>query len=127
MTVVPDVGEATPSVVTVTCGGVPSDSEWDFVEPQSFSFSKKPNFACVEEQEDMNYEVYFASLARWDTQLSCDAYFNEIISHVTQVDPVPAPGDEGVAPRPTPRPLLQLQGSNTWHSHLLPSMQHQRM
>ena len=54
--VFPDVGEATPSVVTVICGVVPSDSEWDFVEPQSFSFSKKHNFACVEEQEDMNYE-----------------------------------------------------------------------
>ena len=36
--VVLDVGEATPSVVTVLCGGVPSDSDWDFVEPQSFSF-----------------------------------------------------------------------------------------
>ena len=33
---------------------MPSDSAWDFVEPQSFSFSKKHNFACVEEQEDMN-------------------------------------------------------------------------
>ena len=28
--------------------GVPSDSDWDFVEPQSFSLSKKRNFACVE-------------------------------------------------------------------------------
>ena len=54
--VVPDVGEATPSVVTVVCGGVPSDSEWDFLDPKSFSFSKKRNFACVEEQQDMNYE-----------------------------------------------------------------------
>ena len=54
--VVPDVGEAASSVVTVICGGVPSDSAWDFVEPQSFSFSKKHNFACVEEQEDMNFE-----------------------------------------------------------------------
>ena len=32
--------------------------------------------------------------------MSCDAYFNEINSHVTQIDPVPAPGDEGVAPPP---------------------------
>ena len=53
---VPDVGETAPSLVTVMCEGVPSDSEWDFVEPQSFSFSKKGNFACVENQEDMNYE-----------------------------------------------------------------------
>ena len=36
--------------------GVPSDSDWDFVEPQSFSLSKKRNFACVENQEDMNYQ-----------------------------------------------------------------------
>ena len=28
------------------CEGVPSDSEWVLVEPQSFSFSKKRNFAC---------------------------------------------------------------------------------
>ena len=54
--VVTEVGETAPSVVTVMCEGVPSDSEWDFVEPQSFSFSKKRNFACVEGQEDMNYE-----------------------------------------------------------------------
>ena len=26
------------------------------MEPQSFSFSKKRNFNCVEEQDDMNYE-----------------------------------------------------------------------
>ena len=38
------------------CEGVPLDSEWDFVEPQSFSFSKKRNFDCLEEQEDMNFE-----------------------------------------------------------------------
>ena len=44
------------SVVTVMCAGARSDSEWDFVEPQSFSFSKKRNFACVENQEDMNCE-----------------------------------------------------------------------
>ena len=50
------LGESAPSVVTVMCGGVPSDSEWDFVEVQSFSFSKKRNFACVEDQEDMNHE-----------------------------------------------------------------------
>ena len=34
--VVPDVGVTAPSAVM--CGGVPSDSEWDFVEPQSFFF-----------------------------------------------------------------------------------------
>ena len=35
---------------------MPSDSERDFVEPQSFSLSKKRNFACVEGQEDIIYE-----------------------------------------------------------------------
>ena len=54
--VVTDVGETALSVVTVMCEGVPRDSEWDFVEPQSFSFSKKRKFVCVENQEDMNYE-----------------------------------------------------------------------
>ena len=56
MLVVTDVGEPAPSVVTVMCEGVPSDSEWDFVEPQSFSFSKKRNFASVENPEETNYE-----------------------------------------------------------------------
>ena len=45
---VTDVGETAPSVVTVMCEGVLSDSEWDFVEPQSLSFSQKRNFACDE-------------------------------------------------------------------------------
>ena len=47
------------SVVTVMCGGVPSDSEWDFFGTAVFFFlslSKKSKFACVEEQEDMNHE-----------------------------------------------------------------------
>ena len=38
--VVTDVGETAPSDVSVMCEGVPSDSEWDFVEPQSFSLSR---------------------------------------------------------------------------------------
>ena len=46
--VIAGVGLSAPSVVTVVCEDVPSDSEWDFLEPQSFSFSKKRNFACVE-------------------------------------------------------------------------------
>ena len=54
--VVTDVGETAHSAVAAMCEGVLSDSEWDFVEPQSFSFSKKRNFACVGNQEDMNYE-----------------------------------------------------------------------
>ena len=62
--VVSDVGETAPSVVPVMCEGAPSDSEWDFVEPQSLSFSKKRNFACVENQEDMNYEGTLVRLLR---------------------------------------------------------------
>ena len=50
------VGVSAPSEVTVVCEDVPSDSEWDFLEPQSFSFSKKRNFACVAGQDAMNYE-----------------------------------------------------------------------
>ena len=38
------------------------------------------------------------NIVRHITQLSCDAHFNEIMSHVTQTDPVPAPDDEHVAP-----------------------------
>ena len=34
------------------------------------------------------------------TQVSCDAYCNEIISHVTQTDAAQAPVDEHVAPPP---------------------------
>ena len=54
MLVVAGVGDF--FVVSVMCEGVPSDSEWDWVEPHSFSFSKKRKFACVADQEDMNYE-----------------------------------------------------------------------
>ena len=52
--VVTDVSGTTPSVVTLMCEGVHSGSEWEFVEPQSFSFSKKRKFACVENQEGTN-------------------------------------------------------------------------
>ena len=54
--VVADVSGTALSVVTVMCEGVPSDFEWEFVELQSFSYSKKRKFACVENREDMNYE-----------------------------------------------------------------------
>ena len=50
------VGVSAPSVVTVVCEDLPSDAEWDFVEPQSVFLSKKRNLACVEGQEDMNYD-----------------------------------------------------------------------
>ena len=38
------------------CEGVSSDSGWEFVELQSFSFSRKRAIVCVENQEDMSYE-----------------------------------------------------------------------
>ena len=50
------LGVSASSVVTVACEDMPSDSDWDFVESQSFSLSKKRNFECVEGQEDMNFE-----------------------------------------------------------------------
>ena len=31
------------------------DSDWEIVEPQSFSFSRKRQAVCVENQENMNY------------------------------------------------------------------------
>ena len=42
------VGVSALSVVIVVCEGVFSGSELSSVEPQSFSLSKKRNFACVE-------------------------------------------------------------------------------
>ena len=41
MPVVTDVLVSASSTVAVTCEGVSSDSGWEFVEPQSFLFSKK--------------------------------------------------------------------------------------
>ena len=44
------------SVVTETCEGVSLDSDWEFVEPQSSSFSKKYSFVWAISQEEMRYE-----------------------------------------------------------------------
>ena len=41
------VGVSAPSVVTVVCEDVPSDSGWDFVEPQSFSLSPRRVISVV--------------------------------------------------------------------------------
>ena len=71
--VVTDVYETAPSVVTVMCEGVPSDSEWDFVEPQSSSFSKRCNFACVECQEDMNFEGMMTPVPQQSSFSSMDS------------------------------------------------------
>ena len=49
-----------------------------------------------------------ANIVRHITQVSCDAYFNEIMSHVTQTDPLPAPDDEHVSPvSPAPSPVIK--------------------
>ena len=45
-----------PSSLVVMSEAFLSDSDWEIVEPQSFSFSKKRHAVCVENQEDMNYE-----------------------------------------------------------------------
>ena len=50
------------------CEGAPSESERDFVEPQSFSFSKKRNFACVANQENKNYEGTLVKAPRCPTR-----------------------------------------------------------
>ena len=57
--VVPDVSDVVvspSSVVTEMCEVSPCCSDWDFVEPQSFSFSKKRALCCSDKQEEMRYE-----------------------------------------------------------------------
>ena len=54
--VVIEVFVLAPSAVTVMCDGASSDSDWEFVEPQPFSFSKRRPIACVESQENMSDE-----------------------------------------------------------------------
>ena len=56
---VPDVTDVlvSPSpVVTEFCDGFSCCSDWDFVEPQSFSFSKKRAHSCTAMQEEMRFE-----------------------------------------------------------------------
>ena len=43
-----DVLVCPSSAVAETCEGVSSGSGWEFVEPQSFSFSQKRSFVCTE-------------------------------------------------------------------------------
>ena len=54
VSVVTFVGETAPSVMTVMCEVVLTDSEWDFVEPPSLSFSKKRNFDSDELQRNVS-------------------------------------------------------------------------
>ena len=51
--VVSDVLVSSSSAVAEMCE---PDSDWEFVEPQSFSFSKKRSIVWVENQEEMSYE-----------------------------------------------------------------------
>ena len=52
--VVPDVPVSPSSVVTEVCGVCSCCSDWEFVEPQSFPFSKKRVWTAT--QEEMMYE-----------------------------------------------------------------------
>ena len=54
--VVTDVLVSLSSVVTEVCDGFSLGSDWEFVEPQSFSFSHKRSFACAENQGEMSCE-----------------------------------------------------------------------
>ena len=59
MSVVPDVTDvpvSPSSVVTEFCDVSSWCSDWEFVEPQSFSFSKKRAHCCTSTQEGMRYE-----------------------------------------------------------------------
>ena len=51
-----DVFVSPSSAVAEMCEDVSSDSEKEFVEPQSFSFSKKRSTVCAESQEEMSYK-----------------------------------------------------------------------
>ena len=44
------------SVVSEFCDGLSYCSDWEFVEPQSFSFYKKRSLYCTVSQEEMRYE-----------------------------------------------------------------------
>ena len=84
-----DVGETAPYGVTEMCGGAPSDSESDFVEPQSLSFSKMRNFVYVEDKEDMNYEE-------------------------TQVKAPPCPKRRMMTPLPQQSPFSSMEEGSPW-------------
>ena len=54
--VVTDVHVSPSSEVTEFCDGSCRCSDWEFVEPQSFSFSKKSALCCTSTQKEMRYE-----------------------------------------------------------------------
>ena len=53
--VVIEVRVSSTSAVAEMREGVSSDSDWESVEPQSFSFSRKRSIFSVENQQDMSY------------------------------------------------------------------------
>ena len=53
---VTDVLVSPSSVVTELCDGFSCCSDWEFVEPQSFSFSKKRAHSCTVSQEEIRFE-----------------------------------------------------------------------
>ena len=57
--VVPDVIDvlvSPSSMVTEICEVSPCCSDWEFVEPQSFSFFRKRAICCADTQEEIRYE-----------------------------------------------------------------------
>ena len=54
--VVTDVPVSPSSVVAEVCDGFSFGSDWEFVEPQLFSFSKKGWIVLEENQGEMSYE-----------------------------------------------------------------------
>ena len=54
--VVTDVCVSPSSVVTKFCDGFSLDSDWEFVEPQSSSFSRKRSLDWAASQEEMRCE-----------------------------------------------------------------------
>ena len=56
MPVVTDVPVSPSLVMTESCDDVSVESDWEFVEPQSFSFSKKRSIVCAENEGEMSYE-----------------------------------------------------------------------
>ena len=44
------------SAVTEICEGVSLNSDWEFVEPESSSFSKKRSFVWADSQEELSCE-----------------------------------------------------------------------
>ena len=53
---VPDLLVSPASVVTEFCDSLSFCSDWDLVEPQPFSFSKKRGHSCTVTQEEMRFE-----------------------------------------------------------------------